>query len=61
MNRPAGEDSDATRNNIVQGIVVYAGPIWEKVSSEAKALVKGLLEMDAGKRLTAEQVHISPG
>lgn len=34
----------------------YEGPIWNKISTAAKDLVKGLLDIDAGQRLTADQV-----
>jgi len=33
---------------------------WDKVSPEAKDLIKGLLNVDTSKRLTAEQVLIHP-
>lgn len=32
------------------------GALWDKVSTEAKELIKHLMAFDAGARLTVEQV-----
>lgn len=55
-----GANSEETRKSILQGIVKFEGPIWEKVSDGAKDLVRGLLEMDATQRLTVEQALQHP-
>ncbi|GMH44735.1 hypothetical protein BSKO_12687 [Bryopsis sp. KO-2023] len=55
-----GANSEETRQSILQGIVRFEGPVWEKVSESAKDLVRGLLEMDATQRLTVEQVLKHP-
>lgn len=32
------------------------GPLWDKVSSEAKELIQNLMAFDAGARLTVDKV-----
>jgi len=49
----------ACRAMVLQGtrkIVRMHGPLWDKVSSEAKELIRRLMAFDAGARLTVDQV-----
>lgn len=32
------------------------GPVWDKISTEAKELIKNLMAFDAGARLTVDKV-----
>lgn len=56
----AGSDMQETRDKIAEGKVEFASGVWDKVSDRAKKLVRGLLEKDPEKRLTAEQALQHP-
>lgn len=46
----------------LQGVRKYVrmqGPLWNKVSSEAKELIQRLMAFDPGARLTVDKVHSS--
>jgi len=54
---PFLHDSEpALFDSIKKGVFSLDDPVWDSVSSEAKDLVRRLLEVDPSKRLTASQV-----
>lgn len=56
----AGKNMQETRERIAEGKVEFSSAVWDQVSDRAKSMVKGLLEMDPEKRLTAEQALQHP-
>jgi len=50
------ETEEGIAKAIIKGEINFRRDPWPRVSDDAKNLVKGMLEPDASKRLTAEQV-----
>ena len=55
-----GVDDQDTFNNIVNGQISYADPIWDEVSADAKNFVQKLLSSDPDKRPTAAEALDHP-
>jgi calcium/calmodulin-dependent protein kinase I len=45
---------------IKTGNFAFPSPYWDSISNEAKDLIKGLLTIDASKRLTTEKILKHP-
>jgi len=56
----AGRGEDVILNKVRKGVWDFTQPIWEEISSEAKDLIKGLIEKDVDKRLSAIQALDHP-
>ena len=54
------QDEDELMDLIIDGDVHMDGPKWEMISPQAKDLVRGLLEVDPKKRLTAVEAIEHP-
>ncbi|KAG2531887.1 hypothetical protein BBO99_00001635 [Phytophthora kernoviae] len=55
-----GDTEDALVESIFAADVKYRGPEWDAVSSEAKALLKKLLNVNAAARFTAAEMLVHP-
>jgi len=54
------DDNKETARQTIYEPVPFTHPVWEFVSSEAKDLIKRLMEKDRAKRITLEQVLDHP-
>eukprot|EP00873_Tetraselmis_striata_P004109 jgi/Tetstr1/424373/TSEL_014934.t1 len=54
------EDEDELIELIIEGDIQMSGPKWESISPQAKDLIRGLLELDPKKRLTAVEAIEHP-
>ena len=58
---PFGGKNDRDILSAVQaGNYLLKGELWDKRSDEAKSMIRGLMNMDASKRLTAKQALEHP-
>jgi len=55
-----GDNDDELFERICSCNFKFLSPYWDRVSDEAKSLIKALLEVDSKKRLTAEQALQHP-
>lgn len=54
------EDSEATRNRILNCRYEFLSPYWDTISENAKDLIRKLLVLDPEKRLSAKQILEHP-
>lgn len=54
------QDEDELIELIIEGDIQMTGPKWEAISPQAKDLIRGLLELDPKKRLTAVEAIEHP-
>ncbi|KAM9318361.1 serine/threonine-protein kinase DCLK1b isoform 1-T1 [Pholidichthys leucotaenia] len=52
----SSEDQEALFEQILRGQIDFPAPHWDNVSSSAKALISGMLQVEVDKRYTAVQV-----
>lgn len=55
-----GNDDKEIVNSVRIGTYSLSGPEWKNISSEAKDLIKRMLEYEVGKRISAEQALNHP-
>ena len=55
-----GDSTNILFDRILAGEVSFLEPVWESVSMSAKRFIKRLLDMDAKKRVTAEEALQDP-
>lgn len=53
--RPGGAIGATWQERVLRGQYWFAPPIWTHVSAEAKSLIRGMLAVDPGARLTVKQ------
>ncbi|CAJ1065092.1 serine/threonine-protein kinase DCLK1-like isoform X1 [Xyrichtys novacula] len=56
----SGEDQEALFEQILRGLLEFHAPYWDNVSDSAKALITGMLQVEADRRYTAVQVLDHP-
>lgn len=54
------EDSDATREKILNCKFEFPSPYWDTISENAKDLIRSLLVIDPDKRLSAKEILEHP-
>jgi calcium/calmodulin-dependent protein kinase I len=54
------EDSEATRDKILNGRYEFPSPFWDTISEDAKDLIRKLLVVDPEKRLSAQEILNHP-
>ena len=60
LNPFSGEKRNAIKRKIQNNIIKFNYPIWKKLSNEAIALIKEMLQFEPNNRITSEQALISP-
>jgi serine/threonine protein kinase len=55
-----GRSNKEIIENVLKGSYSLSGPIWEKISPQAKDLISKLLDRQADMRLTAEEAYQHP-
>uniref|UniRef100_A0A3Q1B7U4 Serine/threonine-protein kinase DCLK2 n=1 Tax=Amphiprion ocellaris TaxID=80972 RepID=A0A3Q1B7U4_AMPOC len=58
--RGSGEDQEALFEQILKGQLHFPAPFWDNVSEMAKALITGMLQVEADQRYTAVKVLDHP-